>query len=55
MKKILYLIGFAILFTTTGCVIRERGGYYGHPEYERGHYREYPHRDWDDRGYWDRR
>jgi len=59
MKKILILIGFIVLGSTSGCVIRERGGYYGYPEYEHGGYREYPHEHWDhyhwdERGYWRR-
>ncbi len=57
MKTILYLAALATLLATSGCVIRDRdhdrGGYRGPGEYERGHYRGYPdrdyyHRDWDD-------
>jgi len=56
MKKILLLIGMATLFSTTGCIIRERdrGGFHGPREYDHGEYRTFPdrdRRDWDRDGY----
>ena len=37
MKKILFLLGVTLLFTTTGCLVTEggyRGHYRGHRHYE---------------------
>lgn len=33
MKKILFLLGVTLLFTTTGCLVTE-GGHRGHRHYE---------------------
>ena len=51
MKTFLYLLSVAglLAFATTGCEVEERGGYYGPQEYHYGHYH-----DWDHDGYWDR-
>jgi hypothetical protein len=52
MKRLFSLLSLAGLlaglFATTGCEIRERGGYYGPHEYDYGHGGDH------DRGYWDR-
>ncbi len=59
MKTFFYTAAFAILLTATGCEIEEHehhhGGYYGHEEYEHGHYYQYPERHyyWHDGYYGD--
>src|SRR5947209_13719578 len=59
MRTILLLISAVTLFTTSGCLIREhdrdRGGYYGRPEYQHGEFRHDVDRDWNRDRDWDDR
>lgn len=52
MKTIICLIGALALLATSGCVVRERGGYYGGVEVETGHHWHHGDRD-DHYNHWD--